>query len=83
LYHTFKLIDTSNVPDRQRYAALVRAQLSAPVLIVLTFNCLSDYGRERFKLLVEKFALLEHVPDRDPIPELLEWYDPAAKGARN
>jgi Putative phage abortive infection protein len=61
LYHIIKFVDASKMEEPRRYTSLVRAQLSAPELILLFYNGLSSYG-EKFKPLVEKYALLEHLP---------------------
>ncbi len=62
LYHIIKLIDHSDVEDKRLYTNLVRAQLSSYELTLLFYNCLSDLGREKFKPLVEKYALLKNMP---------------------
>ena len=64
LYRIFKYIDESdliNNEDRYEYACTVRAQLSRYELIWLYYNSLSSFGRERFKPLVEKYALLNNI----------------------
>ncbi len=62
LYHIIKLIDESNVTDKHRYTSLLRAQLSSYEQVLLFYNCLSTYGNQKFKPLVEKYALLENLP---------------------
>lgn len=39
----------------------MRAQLSAFELALLFYNCLSEYGRDKFKPLVEEFGLLKNM----------------------
>jgi hypothetical protein len=60
LYHIFKFIDECDFENKRRYTSLVRAQLSAPELLLLFYNCLGLQG-EKFKPLVERFGLLEHL----------------------
>jgi len=61
LYHIVKLIDHSDIDDKRLYTNLVRAQLSSYELTLLFYNCLSDLGFEKFKPLVEKYALLKNI----------------------
>jgi hypothetical protein len=60
LYHVFKFVAKSDMPDKRRYTSLVRAQLSAYELALLFYNCVSFYGDD-FKAYVEKFGLMEHI----------------------
>jgi hypothetical protein len=64
LYHIVKFIDESKINDKQSYINLLRAQLSSPELLMLFYNCLSEYGYKRFKPLIETYALLENIPDK-------------------
>jgi Putative phage abortive infection protein len=61
LYHIFKFVDKSDVTDKKFYAGLVRAQLSSFELLFLVYNCLSENGLEKFKPLVEKYAVLKNL----------------------
>lgn len=60
LYHIFKFIKFSAIEDKQFYANLVVAQLSSYELALLFYNCLSPFGRERFKPLIEEFGVFEN-----------------------
>jgi hypothetical protein len=62
LYHIIKLVDQSSVNNKRLYTNLVRAQLSSFELTLLFYNCLSDLGNEKFKPLIEKYALLKNMP---------------------
>lgn len=81
LYNIIKLVKRTEGIDQRFYTNLVRAQLSTAELMLIFYNCLSDWGREKFKPLVEEFALLKTMPN-DVIPEkgLLHRYSPAAFG---
>lgn len=52
LYNIIKFIDESDISNKKRYTNLVRAQLSTYELKMLYYNCLSGYGRSKFKPLI-------------------------------
>ncbi|MCC7037372.1 MAG: putative phage abortive infection protein [Alphaproteobacteria bacterium] len=82
LYNIFKFIDQSNIENKKFYTNLVRAQLSSFELTFLFYNCLSSLGRDKFKPLVEKYALLKNI-DRSLLlnpEEHAKLYSPAAYG---
>jgi Putative phage abortive infection protein len=62
LYNIVKFIDRSEFDDKRIYSNLVRAQLSSYEQTLLFYNCISKYGEEKFKPLVETYGLLKHVP---------------------
>ena len=65
-----KFIDTSDISDKKTYMNILRAQLSSSELTLLFYNCLSDYGSEKLKPLVEKYELMENMaPSTLIIPE--------------
>ena len=70
LYRIFKYVDTTDLisdEERYEYACIVRSQLSDYELIILFFNGLSDNGKEKFKPLIEKYAILKNMrPDLLP-----------------
>ncbi len=57
--------DLCNYIQRYRYTSIVRAQLSDYELLLLFYNCLSDNGVEKFKPLVEEYAILKNLPQKD------------------
>lgn len=65
LYHIVKFVDRSEAVEESAkpfYVALVRAQLSSYELALLFYNCLADgLGKEKFKALIEKYALLHNM----------------------
>lgn len=66
LYRIFKYIAQSDLiedTDRYDYACIVRAQLSDYELLMLFYNCLNNAGIEKFKPLIETFALLKNLRD--------------------
>lgn len=62
LYNIIKFVKNSNVSDKYFYTNIVRAQLSSQELLLLFYNALSNLGNEKFKPLIEEFALLKTVP---------------------
>lgn len=66
LYNLIKLVDKSELPDKKFYTNLIRAQLTNIEVQVIFYDCLSDLGKEKFKPLIEKYALLKVIK-----PEML------------
>ena len=66
LYNIFQFIDNPNVQidvsSREFYSKQVRAQLSNTELAVLYYNCVSEYGREKFMPYAEKYGLFKNLP---------------------
>ena len=78
LYNFVKFVDQeSDFPkdhkDKKFYTNLIRAQLSSDELGLLFYNCLSNRGA-KFKVLVEKYALLEDMDFKKLVQELGEDY---------
>lgn len=63
LYQIIKFIDDSTLDEAKKktYVNIIRAQLSTYELILLQLNCLSKYGVDKHKPLIEKYSVLEHV----------------------
>jgi hypothetical protein len=61
LYHLIKFVHENEVVDKRKYTNIVRAQLSKNELLLLYYNCLSNFGSEKFKPLVEEYTLLHTV----------------------
>jgi len=64
LYNIIKFVKNSKITNKRLYTNLVRAQLSSHELVLLFYNCLSSVGNEKFKPLVEEFALLKNMSAR-------------------
>lgn len=64
LYHTIKFVDASQAfnseSDKRRYTSLVRAQLSDSELFLLFYNGVCPQAG-KFRPLIEKYGLLEHL----------------------
>lgn len=81
LYNIIKFVKKSSTMDKRFYTNLVRAQLSSYELLLLCYNCLSELGREKFKPLIEEFALLKTVPLKELLHhEHIHNYHPSAFG---
>jgi hypothetical protein len=58
---------------------VLRAQLSSEEQLLLFYNGLSDYGRRRFKQLIETYSLLEQLDDSQLLSEAhKQYYNPSA-----
>ena len=64
-------LELCNHIERYKYTCIVRAQLSDYELLLLFYNCLSDNGIEKFKPLVEEYALLKNLPKEDIFDQTL------------
>ncbi len=83
MYNIIKLVSRTDGIDKRFYTNLVRAQLSSAELMLLFYNCLSSWGSEKFKPMIEEFALLKTMPNVTlPKDELLHQYSPAAFGGK-
>lgn len=51
-----------NFNERYRYTSIVRAQLSDYELLIIFYNCLEDLQNQKFKKLIETYALLRNMP---------------------
>jgi len=64
LYHIVNYIDKTpeiNIKEKEFYMKLLRAQLSNFEVLLLAYNCISFYGSEKFKPLIEKYKLLNNL----------------------
>lgn len=62
LYNIVKYVDTSDIENKKFYTNLIRAQLSVPELMLLFYDGLSSLGKDKFKPLIERYALLKNIP---------------------
>lgn len=71
-YRILKFIDDTELIENQQkyyYASIFRAQLSKYELLMLYFNGLSKFGREKLKPLMEKYCILKNLDKADlPFP---------------
>lgn len=62
LYNIIKFVHGSEIKNKKFYTNLVRAQLSNQELLILFYNCATPLGSEKFKPLIENYALLKMLP---------------------
>lgn len=80
LYQLVSFVDKSAVSDKKFYVNLIRAQLSSHELNLFFYNGLSSYGKDKFKPLIEKYALLKHLAIEGIEENLIRLYDAGAYG---
>jgi len=82
LYNIIKFVKRAEeIDDKKFYVNLVRAQLSSDELVLILYNCLSKWGIQKFKPLIEEFALLKTVPKENILePLLIRMYSKDAFG---
>ena len=65
VYRIIKFVDETDVikstEEKYQYVAFLRATLSNYEVAAIFYNCLSPNGREKFKPLVEKYALFDNI----------------------
>ena len=85
LYNIVKFIDSSSLSreSKQTYMNLLRATLQKSEIIFLCLNCTTTYGRDKFKPLVEEYALLENFDwSHDYADQFRKLYDKRAFGGK-
>lgn len=81
LYRMVKFVDETkllpdNFDERYQYTSMIRATLSRYEIVWLFYNGLSENGVEKFKPLIEKYALLRGLRlDMLAIPEEMVYYE--------
>lgn len=81
LYNLMKLIYRSGIDeeDQKFYSNIVRAQLSQAELVVIYYNCLAEWGRHKFKPIIEEYSLFKHLDPSDLVlGPPTAFYDPKA-----
>lgn len=61
LYHIINFVHSKVEIDRYFYIRLIRSALSEAEILALALNCVWGEGREKFKPLVEQYALLHNL----------------------
>lgn len=64
LYRIFKYIKESDLiakEEKYEYSCIVRSQLSDYELVMLFYNCISINGKDKFKPLIEEFAVFNNI----------------------
>lgn len=84
IYQVLKYVDLSTVEDKKFYSNLIRAQMSDYELGLLFYNCISDLGNTKFKLLIEEYEFFEHLHSLSSIEEHeIQMYAKKAYGTTN
>ncbi|WP_240205264.1 putative phage abortive infection protein [Vibrio sp. CyArs1] len=84
IYQILKYVDQSTVEDKKFYSNLIRAQMSDYELGLLFYNCISDLGNTKFKLLIEEYEFFEHLHSLSSIEEHeIRMYVKKAYGTTN
>ena len=79
LYQILKFISESEIENKKTYSNIIRAQLSTHELVVLFYNCLSNFGAGKFKPMIEKFQFLDNMDESLIFDKThLELYDKSA-----
>lgn len=63
LYHIVKFVDNSSVENKYFYIQILRATLSESELVLIGANCCYGEGVDKFKELVERYALLHNLSE--------------------
>jgi hypothetical protein len=61
VYHIIKFIDSSSIQNKKQYIAITRAQLSSYEQLLIFYNCLHENGKDKFKPLIEKYAIFKNL----------------------
>ena len=62
IYENRELLNRDGFKNGEyKYASIVRSLLSEYELVFLFYNCLSEFGRDKFKFYVERYALLKNI----------------------
>jgi hypothetical protein len=64
MYRILKFIDESEEisdTEKYKYSNFLRALLSSYELVLIFYNGLGDYGKEKFKPLIEKYSILKNL----------------------
>jgi hypothetical protein len=61
-YNALKLVDRAKfIEDKTIYSNLLRSQLSRYELLLLFYNCLSEFGEVKMSPLVKEYNILKHL----------------------
>ncbi len=80
IYQILKLINESNIKDKQKYINIYRAQFTKDELEFLFYHCLGTIGKRKFKKLVENYEFFEHIGLNNDIEKRLLEYNIKAFG---
>ncbi len=76
IYQMLKFVHFSDIENKKFYTNIFRAQFSTVELEFLFFHCLSNYGKDKFKPLLEEYEFLEPLfLDKNYLIEEISQYD--------
>jgi hypothetical protein len=63
IYRIFKFVKTNSIDEdeKEKYAKIIRAQLSESELLFLYYNAFTEYGK-KFRALINEYHILKHLP---------------------
>lgn len=67
LYHIVKYVHESNISNKKKYIDIIQAQMSDDELYVTLYNCIAEYGRQKFLPLLDTYSFFENVSGRGEI----------------
>ena len=83
-YNIVRYTDESQIDDKGLYVRILRATLSNAEMVLLGINCIYGGGREKFKPLVEKYALLHNISSQEALRRRFDTsFDGRAFGDRD
>ncbi len=62
LYNLVAFVHEGEIENKRLYTNLIRAQLSTFELVLLFHHCITEFGNQHFKPLVERYGLLQNIP---------------------
>lgn len=67
LYHIFKYVDESNIPDKMKnkYIGILQAQMNDNELHICFLNSFSKYGKEKFYPILSKYNFFENIRSKN------------------
>lgn len=67
LYHIVKYVHESKINDKKKYIDIIQAQMSDDELYVTFYNCIAEYGRKKFRPLLDAYSFFENISNKGDI----------------
>ncbi|MBW8524273.1 putative phage abortive infection protein [Chryseobacterium chendengshani] len=61
LYTILKLIEKSEIKEKDLYASIIRSQLNISELITIFYKCIVNQENDEFNLMIKKYSILENL----------------------
>jgi hypothetical protein len=79
LYHVVRYVSREDLEEEYFYIQILRAMLTDAELCLIGINCIYGEGREKFKVLIEKYALLHNLSEEEKgYWKLRDSFEPSA-----